>query len=101
MSNPKQGEGNKQGAKKPWENGGRKSWSPSKPKDEKRRVPMLKYGQGNFHVFMEELSTECLTKCVNVGKLIEFGVYYKIVQPLRMDSRKVMQKMISYFTMKP
>ena len=85
MANPKQGEGNKQGAKKPWENGGRKSWNPSKPKDEKRRVPMLKYGQGNFHVFMEELSTECLTKYGNVGKLIELGKYYEAVQPTRVD----------------
>ena len=55
------------------------SWNPSKPKDEKKRVLMLKYGQGNFHVFMEELSTECLTKYGNVGKLIELGKYYKVV----------------------
>ena len=53
MSNPKQGEGKQQGAKKSWENGGRKSWNPSK------------YG--------------------NVGKLIELGKYYEVVQPKRTD----------------
>ena len=34
---------------------------------------------------MEELSTECLTKYGNVGKLIELGNYYEAVQPTRAD----------------
>jgi hypothetical protein len=42
--------------KKPWENGRKKQqWNPSKPKDEKKGVPTLKYGHGDFHVFMEAL----------------------------------------------
>ena len=36
-------------------------------------------------MFMEELSTECLTKYGNVGKLIELGKYYEAVQPTRAD----------------
>ena len=74
MSDPKQRGRNKQGAKKPLENGGKKSSDPSKPKDEKRRVPMLKYRQFNFHVYMEEPSTVCLTKYGKLSKLIELGV---------------------------
>ena len=38
-------------------------------------------------MFMEELSTECLTKYGNVGKLIELGKYYEAVQPTREDCK--------------
>ena len=36
-------------------------------------------------MFTEELSTECLTKYGNVGKLINLGKYYEAVQRSRAD----------------
>ena len=84
MSSPNQG-GNKQVAKKPWENGWKKQWNP-KPKDEKKGVPTLKYGHGDFHVFKEALSTECLTKYGNMGTLIELGKYYEKAKPDKRDA---------------
>ena len=66
----------KQDGKKPWENGGKK-WPPrTTPSNAPKAVPMLRYGQSNFHVFKEALSTECLTKFGNLGKLVEMGTYY-------------------------
>ena len=47
---------------------------------------MLKYGHGNFHVFKEALSTECLMKYGNVGKLIELGKYYERAKPDKKDA---------------
>ena len=42
---------------------------------------MLRYGQPNFHEFKEALSTECLTKYGNLGKLVEKGSYYVARMP--------------------
>ena len=67
----------KQGAKKPWEDGGKKTWPPrSTQSNAPKAVPMLRYGQPNFHVFKEALSMECLTKYGNLGKLVEMGMCY-------------------------
>ena len=46
-------------AGKPQAVGGRQ-WHRPGPKDESKKVPILRYGQGNFHVFKEALSPECL-----------------------------------------
>ena len=48
----------KQGAKKPCEDGGKKTWTPRMmPKDTPNGVPILSYGQSNFHVFKDALIT--------------------------------------------
>ena len=47
---------------------------------------MLKYGHGNFHVFKEVLSTECLMKYGNVWKLIELGKCYERVKSDKKDA---------------
>ena len=76
----------KQGAKKPWEDRGKKTWIPrTTPKDTLKGEPMLRYGQSNFHVFKDALSTECLTKYGNLGKLIEMRQYYKEKMPGKGD----------------
>ena len=73
--------GGKQVAKKPQDGGG-KSWPPrTTPSSVPKGVPMLRYGQPNFHIFKEALSTECLTKYGNLGKLVELGSYYVARMP--------------------
>jgi hypothetical protein len=60
--------------RKPWEAGGKKTWTlRATPKG----VPMLRYRQTNFNVFKDALSTECLMKYCNLGKLIELGQYHE------------------------
>ena len=69
MSNVNQGDAKKQDAKRT-----QQQWNLSRVKDEKKNgVPKPKYGHGDFHVFKQALSTECLTKYGNVGKLIKLG----------------------------
>ena len=81
MSSPTQEGGKKQDAKKM-----QQQRYPNKPKDNKQNgVLKLKYGHGDFHLFKEALSTECLTKYGNVGKLIELGKYYKRVKPSTLE----------------
>ena len=72
----------KEEAKKPWEDGGKKTWM---PRMTPKRVPMLRYGQTNFHVFKDALSTECLAKYGNLVKLIELCKYYQEKMPVRDD----------------
>ena len=45
----------------------------------------VKYGHGDFHVFKEALSTECLTKYGNMGKLIELGKCYERSKPSKLE----------------
>ena len=81
MSNVNQGGPKKQDAKVI-----QQQWQPSKVKEEKKNgVPKLNYGHGDFHVFKQALSTECLTKYGNVGKLIELGKYYEKKRPNKLD----------------
>ena len=82
MSNSVQGGGNKKNnAKK------KHQWTPGKQGSEKSGVPKLKYGSGNFHVFKEALSTECLVKYGNMGRLIELEKYHELVKPNKTETR--------------
>ena len=67
----------KQDARKPWKNGGKKTWPPrTTPSNAPKGVLTLRFWQPNFHVYTEALSMECLTKFGNLGKLVEMGTYY-------------------------
>ena len=82
-SSPKQdGKHDKKGERRQWDNG--KKHRPRQP-TEPRTVPMLVFGRDNFHLLKEALSTECLSKFWNLGKMIELGVYYVHVQPVKSD----------------
>jgi hypothetical protein len=66
----------KQGAKKPWEDGGKKTWTPrTTPSNAPKGVPMLRCRQSNL----------CPTKYGNLGKLIKMGQYYKDMMPVKGD----------------
>ena len=82
MSESKKG-GNKQ-AGKPQAVAGRQ-WHRPGPKDESKKVPILRYGQGNFHVFKEALSSECLLKYGDAGRLIMLGKHYEKVRLTEKD----------------
>jgi len=57
--------------KKPFKRFGRK------PEEEKKRIPMLRYGKGNnFYKFKEALSEVAMEKYGNLGKLIDLERYY-------------------------
>ena len=47
----------------------------------KEKVPTLRYGQGNFHVFKEALSAECILKYGDAGKLIKLGTHFEEKRP--------------------
>jgi hypothetical protein len=72
----------KKSNRKPWENGGGKRFQP-RQQNEPKAVPMLIYGRDNFHAFREAMSTECLTKFGNVGKLVELRKYFVMKQSMR------------------
>jgi hypothetical protein len=81
MAESKKGSKN---AGKPQAAGG-KQWQRSGAVVESRRVPILQYGQGNFHVFREALSSECLLKYGDAGRLIKLGKHYEEVRPTEKD----------------
>jgi hypothetical protein len=62
----------KQGSKgKPFRRYGRK------PEEEKKGIPILRYGKGNnFYKFRETLSEVAMEKFGNLGKLIDLEEYY-------------------------
>jgi hypothetical protein len=48
-----------------------------KPEEDKKGIPMLKYGKGNnFYKFREALSEVAMEKYGNLGKLIDLEEYY-------------------------
>jgi hypothetical protein len=64
--NPKQ-----DNKKKPFKRFGRK------PEEDKKGIPVLKYGKGNhFYKFREALSEVAMEKYGNLGKLIDLEEYY-------------------------
>ena len=76
---------NQDGPKKQDAKNTQQQWNPSRVKEEKKNgVPKLKYGHGDFHVFKQALSAECLTKYRKVGKLIKLGKYYE-KKPSKLD----------------
>ena len=58
---------------------------PGHKEDAVKKVPILRYGQGNFHVFREALSLECLIKFGDAGRLIKLGKHYEEVRPKAED----------------
>jgi hypothetical protein len=48
-----------------------------KPEEEKKGIPMLRYGKGNnFYKFRETLLEVAMEKLRNLGKLIDLEEYY-------------------------
>ena len=79
-------ESKKKNAGKPQAGGGKQQqWQRSGATVESRRVPILRFGQGNFHVFREALSSECLLKYGDAGRLIKLGKHYEEVRPTEKD----------------
>ena len=52
--------------------------APGKKLDSNEEVPMLRFGSNNnYTIFREKLSTACIEKFGNLGRLIETGEYWQ------------------------